>query len=102
MAETLINFPVEVASGFCRDLTEDDLPPRYNRRWSPQMKAKVVAAIECGLLTAKDAGERYSLGQEELLSWQRGLLHAGLNGLTQAGQTQVYKNLYQSEDARSA
>lgn len=101
MIDRINNYPVEVATALCGDISEEDLPPRYNRRWSPLMKARVVAAIECGLLTAREAGARYSLGQEELLSWQRGLLHSGLDGLTQAGQTRVYKSLYQSEEARA-
>ncbi|WP_156678517.1 DUF1153 domain-containing protein [Sphingomonas profundi] len=99
MTHSMVSYPVEVASTLCGDLTEADLPPSYNRRWSPIMKARVVAAIECGLLSAQDAGERYNLGQEELLSWQRGLLHSGLEGLTHAGQVRVYKSVYQGEHA---
>ncbi len=97
MSFSLMSYPVEVASSLCHDLTEADLPPRYNRRWSPIMKARVVAAIECGMMSAEDAGERYQLGQEELLSWQRGLLHSGLDGLTNAGRERVYKSVYHPE-----
>ncbi|TVV70568.1 DUF1153 domain-containing protein [Sphingomonas solaris] len=97
MTDPMKHYPVEVATQHCGELTEADLPPRYNRRWSPLMKARVVAAIECGLLSANEAGVRYSLSQEELLSWQRGLAHSGLEGLTQEGQARVYKSVYQSE-----
>lgn len=63
-------------------LSEEDLPPQYNRRWTPTMKAKVVAAVETGLISATEAKARYALSNEELTSWQRGFAQRGVKGLT--------------------
>lgn len=64
------------------DLGEKDLPPRYNRRWTPAMKAKVVAAVEVGLISETEARARYALSNEELASWQGGFAQSGVKGLT--------------------
>ena len=52
-------------------ITVADLPPPRLKRWLPQHKAMVVAAVRHGLLTFNEACERYSLSAEEYLSWQR-------------------------------
>ena len=52
-------------------MTLAQLPPRGLKRWLPQHKALVVAAVRHGLLTFGEACERYSLSAEEYLSWQR-------------------------------
>jgi len=41
----------------------------------------VVAAVNSGLLTVREACERYDLTLEEFASWQRGVEREGLCGL---------------------
>ncbi len=52
-------------------VTEEDLPHRFNRRWTAAMKATVVAAIEDDLLSADETRRRYNLDAGELASWLR-------------------------------
>ena len=52
-------------------ITLAQLPPRGLKRWLPQHKALVVAAVRHGLITFGEACARYSLSDEEYLSWQR-------------------------------
>jgi hypothetical protein len=52
-------------------ITLAHLPSRGLKRWLPYHKAIVVAAIRHGLLTFREARERYGLSPEEYLSWQR-------------------------------
>ncbi len=51
-------------------LTIDDLPPRFNRRWSAEQKRQLLAAIDGGLLTAHEAAARYSLDRNEFAAWR--------------------------------
>jgi len=62
-------------------MTEDDLPPPSTRRWVPRRKAKVVAAVEGGLITREHAQERYSISDEEFESWRAALTRWGMSGL---------------------
>lgn len=50
-------------------------------RWSPRQKAKVVAAIDKGEITAGEAAALYALSPEELASWRRDLAAWGVPGL---------------------
>ncbi|WP_044559273.1 DUF1153 domain-containing protein [Azospirillum sp. B4] len=52
-------------------LTLDDLPPPDTKRWVMRRKAQVVDGVRCGLLTMQEACTRYTLSEEEFLSWQR-------------------------------
>lgn len=99
MEVKFISFPLEVSSQYSADITEEDLPPRYNRRWTSVMKAKVVAALESGLLTVEEAGRRYNLGQEELLIWQRGIMRATAAEATYSGQARFQRSLTLREAA---
>ena len=83
-------------------ITERDLPPRYNRRWTPSLKAAVVAGIEAGLISAAEAERRYSLSEEELLSWQRGYAQLGVEGLTLAGRSRLHRRWAQAVDTAEA
>ncbi len=74
------------------DMTEEDLPPRYNRRWSAVLKAKVVAGIELGLISVAEARYRYALSREELVSWQQGFARLGVKGLTVAGRSELQRS----------
>lgn len=62
-------------------VTRADLPPSHERRWGPKQKARVVAAVEAGLLSLGEARKRYELSVEEFISWQRALHAHGMQGL---------------------
>lgn len=62
-------------------MTRSDLPSPGVRRWVPRRKARVVAAVEGGLITREEACERYALSDEELESWKASLMRHGLKGL---------------------
>ncbi len=62
-------------------LTRADLPPADLKRWVSRRKAEVVLAVEGGLITMNEACVRYRLTVEEFLSWERGLMLFGMDGL---------------------
>jgi len=100
MKDEATTLPEDLAERYFVGLTAEDLPPRYNRRWTPIMKAKVVAAIEYDLLTAEEAESRYNLSREELASWRRGIAHSGLHGLTREGRAEIYGDMYRGQLGR--
>jgi hypothetical protein len=51
-------------------MTRADLPPPETRRWVASRKANVVKAVTFGLITLKEALERYSLSDEEFELWR--------------------------------
>jgi hypothetical protein len=55
--------------------------PPEPRRWVPQRKAEVVAAVRGGFLSLAEARLRYALSLEEYLTWQREIDRSGLAGL---------------------
>lgn len=69
-------------------LTRADLPPADLKRWVSRRKAEVVLAVEGGLITLDEACERYRLTVEEFLSWERGLMLFGMDGLKVAHSQQ--------------
>lgn len=62
-------------------MTRGDLPSAATRRWVPRRKARVVAAVEGGLISLEEAQERYEISEEEYESWRAGLSRHGLRGL---------------------
>ena len=62
-------------------LTIADLPAPGTKRWVIRRKAEVVAAVRGGLITLEEALERYSLTNDEFLSWQRSIERHGMAGL---------------------
>ncbi|MEM9782946.1 MAG: DUF1153 domain-containing protein [Pseudomonadota bacterium] len=62
-------------------MTHADLPPTNTRRWVPRRKAKVVAAIEGGLIEEAEALSRYGLSPEEIALWRSALRRHGMRGL---------------------
>ena len=68
-----------------------DLPPPDTRRWVSRRKAEVVAAVDCGLLTLREACQRYALSVEEFASWQRSMERHGMAGL-RATRVQKYRD----------
>jgi Protein of unknown function (DUF1153) len=68
--------------GPCGDrLTLADLPSPDTKRWVIRRKAEVVAAVRGGLLSLEEAGRRYALSPDEILSWQHCIERFGLAGL---------------------
>lgn len=62
-------------------MTLADLPAPGTRRWVPRRKARVVAAVEGGLISAAEAYRRYEISEEEYISWRDKLSRHGLRGL---------------------
>jgi hypothetical protein len=62
-------------------LTIADLPMPDTRRWVIRRKAVVVAAVRGGMLPLELACSRYTLSQEEYLSWEASIDRYGLAGL---------------------
>ncbi|GGA11478.1 CtrA inhibitor SciP [Neptunicoccus cionae] len=50
-------------------LSRSDLPPKNTSRWVARRKAVIVAAVEGGLITDREACQTYDLTQDELSSW---------------------------------
>lgn len=50
-------------------MTLADLPPTDTTRWVASRKAAVVRGVLYGLISQKEAQQRYSLSEEEFLSW---------------------------------
>lgn len=62
-------------------LTRADLPPEKTRRWVASRKAVVVKAVEHGLISTKEALDRYGLSEEELDAWRRAVHDHGFEAL---------------------
>ena len=62
-------------------MTRADLPAPDNGRWVPRRKARVVAAVEGGLITEDEAFSLYDITEEEFSSWRRAFGRHGLKGL---------------------
>ncbi|WP_051881601.1 DUF1153 domain-containing protein [Parvularcula oceani] len=71
-------------------LTIADLPPRTTKRWVIRRKAEVVAAVRGGLLSLESACDRYSLTEEEYMSWEKAIDRHGMQGL-RATRIQQYR-----------
>lgn len=62
-------------------MTREDLPAPGIRRWVPRRKARIVAAVEGGLIGKDEAIARYELSEEEFSYWQDAFGRHGLKGL---------------------
>jgi Protein of unknown function (DUF1153) len=62
-------------------MTAADLPDRDTRRWVPRRKARVVAAVEGGLISREAALARYGITGEEYDSWKAAMTRFGMRGL---------------------
>ena len=58
------------------------LPKPGDRAWGYRKKAAVVMAIRAGLLTRKEAFDRYSLSVEELAMWEAAFDRGGPQAIT--------------------
>ena len=72
-----------------RRLTLADLPLPDTKRWVIRRKAAVVAAVRDGLLSLEEAGDRYAMSSDEILSWQHCVDCFGIAGL-RTTRTQFY------------
>ncbi len=70
---------VTLPNGFV--MTRADLPPIGTRRWVASRKASVVMAVTSGLVTRKEALERYSLSDEEYSEWETAVAKHGVDAL---------------------
>lgn len=73
--------PVYVVLPDGSKLTRSDLPPANTQRWVARRKAVVVAAVDHGLLGAKEACEMYRLSEEELEIWRDAVRRHGAAAL---------------------
>lgn len=64
-----------------RQMTRADLPPTGTTRWVARRKAAVVVGVESGLISMKEAIDRYHLSEEEYLSWAQMAAMHGTDGL---------------------
>lgn len=62
-------------------MTRADLPPPETRRWVASRKASVVKAVAYGLITLKEALERYQLSEEEFDLWRKAVESHGEKAL---------------------
>ena len=62
-------------------LTIADLPDADTERWVPRRKARVVAAVQAGLISRETALKRYRLSDEEFETWRAIWSQFGLRGL---------------------
>ncbi len=56
---------------FGKPLTIDRLPPANTVRWVVRRKVQVVCAIREGLISQREACDRYDISDAELLSWEK-------------------------------
>ncbi len=71
-------------------MSRADLPAAATRRWVASRKALVVRAVEYGLISSKEACERYDLSVEELESWVTAMRDHGETAL-RATKIQSYR-----------
>ena len=70
---------------------KNDLPSLKTRRWVMSRKARVVVAVQNGLITEQEAMSMYGLSQEEFNSWKTLTQKFGVRGL-RATRAQDYRN----------
>ena len=61
-------------------ITRGSLPPSTTQQWRIQLKAKVVAAVESGIISREEACARYHMSDDEYLEWRRRVEKSGLAG----------------------
>lgn len=61
-------------------ITRGSLPPSSTQHWRIRLKAKVVAAVESGLISLEEACEKYRMSVEEYFEWRRRVERSGLAG----------------------
>ena len=61
--------PVAVTLPDGTTMSRSDLPPKSTSRWVARRKAKVVAGVVSGLISAEEACAMYELTTDELDGW---------------------------------
>jgi len=100
MVESETVRPDSVIGPLGEELSKRDLPPPETSRWVVRRKAQVVAAVNGGLLSVREACDRYGLTLEELASWQRAIDREGMPGL-RATRVQHYRHAHEREGRRA-
>jgi hypothetical protein len=100
MLDSDIVRPESVVGPLGEELKKTDLPPPETSRWVVRRKAQVVAAVNGGLLSVREACDRYGLTLEELASWQRAIDREGMAGL-RATRVQHYRQAHERENRRA-
>lgn len=73
-------------------MSHADLPSPKTRRWVASRKAAVVRGVVYGLITQKQAQDRYQLSEDEFLGWVRAVSEHG-EGALKATNAQKYRQL---------
>ncbi|EKX57127.1 MULTISPECIES: DUF1153 domain-containing protein [Cereibacter] len=73
-------------------LSRADLPPPDTRRWVASRKAAVVKAVIHGLITEREALDRYGLSEEEFALWRAAVAAHGEKAL-KVTMIQKYRQL---------
>ena len=76
-----VDGPRQVALPDGSILSRADLPPTDTRRWVASRKAVVVRAVVYGLISEKEALDRYALSEEEFSLWRAAVAKHGDNAL---------------------
>lgn len=76
-----VDGPRQVTLPDGRILTRADLPDPQTRRWVASRKIVVVRAVVHGLISEKEALERYRLSEEEFAQWRAAAERHGEEGL---------------------
>ena len=76
-----VDGPRQVALPDGSILSRADLPPTDTRRWVASRKAVVVRAVVYGLISEKEALDRYALSEEEFSLWRAAVANHGDNAL---------------------
>lgn len=83
-----------------KSLSVHDLPPPNTKRWVVRRKAAVVAGVRNGVLSLKEACERYNLSVEEFLSWEKLIERHGIGAL-RTTRLQRYRHAESGVPAKS-
>ena len=73
-------------------LTRSDLPDKATRRWVASRKARVVLAVEAGLIQLDEACALYGISVEEFEGWVDAIKKHGISAL-KATKLQNYRQL---------
>ena len=73
-------------------MSRADLPEKNTKRWVASRKAAVVRGVIYGLITQKEALERYRISEDEFHEWVRAVTEHGEAAL-KATAVQKYRQL---------
>jgi Protein of unknown function (DUF1153) len=82
-------------------MTAADLPDSDTQRWVPRRKARVVAAVDGGLISREAALARYGITGEEFDSWKAAMSRSGMRGLCVTKHGQAHGRGHARERGRS-